>query len=81
MHERILSVLFEVMGSPTFFRLSPHNKENKRKAMSILYDFIFLFEGEPAQLLQSNCGRVSYPTFRGKFEHFLATYFEDKPIA
>ena len=49
--------------------------------MSILYDFIFLFEGEPAQLLQSNCGRVSYPTFRGKFEHFLATYFEDKPIA
>jgi len=50
-HQHIFSIIFDCLGNVNFDECSK-SRNNKKDAFSIFYDMIYLFTGEPSQLLQ-----------------------------
>jgi hypothetical protein len=55
-----------------------HGKSNLKKAFSVLHDIIYLFQGEPTQLMQMHDSDLkSYPQYREFLDDSINEYFEN----
>jgi len=80
--EFILSLLFTVVSDIKFSLVSSPRSEKERKVIELITAMIYMFEGEPSQLMQTqsyNWGLHTYPTYNILLTEFLDKFFEQLP--